>query len=333
MHARTYAGLAIAALAAGSLVGCASPGTSGDADGPAASKIAISAVYGGTFDPYWTSMICGAQAEADRLGVEFVTHTSTNLEVESFAQNFQAAQLDDPDGIIANPANPNQFLSDYQRLMAGGVPIVTIAGTTPPAQLNIVSTDPGASEFLDDLVDLVPSEEGSMAVLGGIAGLVPIESRLFPIVDAIKEARPDLEALPTEYTFFDVNKSTSYVASMLLAHPDLRVIVAASGPEGQGAAAAVQQAGMSGEVAVIVLGADPSIVQSLKSGVVTALVAQSAVQIGATQVRTLVEYLDQADEGSPVEPSADEIFVPQRLLTSENIDDPDNADWIYNATC
>lgn len=325
------------ALTAAALAACSSgtttPSASDVASSDPAGDITISGVYGGTSDPFWTTMVCGAQAKADSLGVEFHAHTSTNLEVSSFAQNFQTAQLDNPSGVIVNPSNANQFLSEYQSLMSEGTPVVTIAGTTPAAQVKVVGTDSDSSEFIDAAVDLIPEGSGTMAVLGGIQGLAPVESRYFPFLEAVKDARPDLEPLPTEYTFFDVNKATSYVSSVILAHPDLQLIVAASGPEGQGAAAALQQSGKAGEIALIALDATPPEVDALKAGVISALLAQSPSRIGAAQVETLVDYITGAEAGEPVEASSEEVSIPQRLLTADNVDDPDNADWIYKASC
>lgn len=323
--------LSTAALAACSTV--ASPSSPSSPSSTSSTNLTIAGVYGGTSDPFWTTLVCGAQAEAKSEGVTFKAFTSTNQDTSSFSTSFQSAQLIHPNGIIISPNNANQFLSQYQESMAKGVPVVTLAGTTPAAQLNVVGTDPDTKPFLSDALKVIPQGSGTMAVLGGISGLAPLERRYVPFVDAVKKARPDYTALPTEYTFFDVNKATSYVSSIILAHPDLKLIVAASGPEGQGAAAALQQSGKAGKITLIAFDAVPPEIQALKAGVITALIAQSPTQIGANQVKTLTDYLKKHGTTGKVPASSEEVDSEQRFLTKANVDDKANADWIYKTSC
>jgi hypothetical protein len=50
-------------------------------------------------------------------------------------------------------------------------------------------------------------------------------------------------------------------------------------------------------------------------------------------VSTLVDYLKKHPGGGPVPASSDAVDVPQRLLTKDNVEDPDNAGYIYKASC
>ncbi|WP_306209213.1 sugar ABC transporter substrate-binding protein [Actinoplanes sp. RD1] len=303
--------------------------TNSSADG----KISVAAVYGMTSDPFWTSLGCGAKAEAAALGVEYKEFTSASGDTAAYSQNFSSAQLANPSGIMVNPSNPNQFISQYQSSMNKGVPVVTINSSDPPAQYKVVGTDTRDLSFLDDLTDLLPQGDGKLAVINGIPGLPPVDNRLNPVVDAITKSRPGLTALPAQYTNFDVTKATSTVSSLLIAHPDLKVIVAADGPDGQATAAAVKQAGKSGKVAVIALDAVPAEVDALKAGTITALVAQAPAKIGQQQVKVLVDYLQKNPGGGQISASSDLVGVPQKLLTKDNVDDPALGDWVYKSRC
>ncbi|OIJ68311.1 sugar ABC transporter substrate-binding protein [Streptomyces mangrovisoli] len=290
----------------------------------------VTAVYGLTSDPFWTTLGCGAKAEADRLGVSYKEYTSANGEASSYAQKFSLAKQSKPDGLIVNPGDPNQFTSQYKTLMKQGVPVVTINSAQPATQYKVVGTDTENLDFLTELSDLVPDGAGSMAVINGIPGLEPVDSRLDPVVSAVKKGNPDLKALTPQYTNYDITKATSAVASLLAAHPDLKVIVAADGPDGTGAAAAVKQAGKAGQVAVIALDATPTEVLALNAGTITALVAQSPLKIGEQQVKTVVDYLRQKRDGT-VPASSDKTGIPQKVLTRSNVGD--SADWVYRSAC
>jgi ribose transport system substrate-binding protein len=216
--------------------------------------------------------------------------------------------------------------------MSSGVPVVTINSSDPPAQYKVVGTGTNDT-FLQQVAGLVTASSGSMLVVNGIPGLVPVQVRLNPVVNAITSAHPGLKSLPTIYSGFDTNKATSAIATDLIAHPDLKVIVAADGPDGQAAAAAVQQAGKAGKVTVIALDATPVEVAALKAGTITGLVAQSPLQIGEQQVKTLVDYIEAHPKGGAVSVSSASVSVPQHLLTQSNVNDPASSAFIYKSSC
>jgi ribose transport system substrate-binding protein len=286
------------------------------ASGTPTSSITIAGVYGGTTDPFWVTLGCGAQQEAATLGVKYQGFSSTTLDTSAFSQNFSSAQLIKPSGIFVNPSNPNQFITQYKSLMTQGVPVVTINSSTPPNQYKVVGTGTSdSSSMLNQVASLVTASSGSMLVVNGIPGLVPVEVRLNPVVTAIQSAHPGLTSLPTIYSGFDINKATQQVSSDLIANPDLKVIVAADGPDGQAAAAAVEAAHKAGSVTVI------------------ALVAQSPQQIGADQVKELVAYIKAHPSGGAVPVNVGTVGVPQALLTKSNIDSPSNSAYLYKASC
>ena len=312
----------------------ASSSGSSTSSGTSTSSITIAGVYGGTTDPFWVTLGCGAQQEATNLGVKYQAFSSTTLDTSAFSQNFSSAQLIKPNGIFVNPANPNQFITQYKSLMSQGVPVTTINPSTPPAQYKVVG--PGTSDssaLLTQVASLVTASSGSMLVVNGIPGLVPVEVRLNPVVKAIQTAHPGLTSLPTIYSGFDINKATQQVSSDLIANPNLKVIVAADGPDGQAAAAAVEAAHKAGSVTVIALDATPAEVAALKAGTISGLVAQSPQQIGADQVKELVSYVKAHPNHGAVPANVGTVSVPQALLTKTNVDSPSNSAYLYKASC
>ncbi len=75
----------------------------------------------------------------------------------------------------------------------------------------------------------MPEGAGSMVYMGGAPGIPPLEGRTTPFLEAVAEARPDLTRLEDEFSGFDINKATTDASSLIIAHPDLRFIVAADG--------------------------------------------------------------------------------------------------------
>ena len=171
-----------------------------------------------------------------------------------------------------------------------------------------------------------------MVYMGGAPGIPPLESRTLPFFEAVKEMRPDLTPLENEYSGFDINKATSDAASMIIANPDLKLIIAATGPDGIGAAAAIAQAGKEGEIALIAFDAIAPEVDALKAGTISALIAQDPYAIGAESVQAIVDYLAENPEGGAVEPNGTKT-IPSFLLTADNVDDPENAKYLYRSEC
>jgi len=319
-------GLASAILLAG-CSGVQSPTTSTDAK-----RITLAAVIPNTSDPFWQTLSCGAAAEAKKLGVDLQQFNSTSTDTNTIASNFQSASLIQPDGMIVNPFTNNQFVAQYKQLMAKGVPIVTSNATDPQVNYLTIYSDSDTAGFADQLKDTIPSGSGTMVFLGGAPGIPPLETRTQPFVKAVEAMRPDLKVLPTNYSGFDINKATSSVASLIIANPDLKLIIAADGPDGVGAAAAIKQAGKAGKIALIAFDAVPAQVEALRADTISALIAQDPYGIGAESVSAVVDYLKAHPNGGAVTPSGSKT-KPSVLLTPKNVDDPANKQYLYTASC
>lgn len=296
------------------------------------SNIKLAALFANTSDPFWETMSCGATTEAKTLGVSLQSFNTTTTDTNTIASNFQSASLTNPAGMIIQPFNNNQFVAQYTTLMKKGVPIVTANGTVPQVNYKTIYSGTNTAGIASQVSSLIPSGSGSMVVMGGAPGIPPLETRTQPFIKAVQKMRTDLTALSVEYSGFDANKATTDVSSLIIAHPDLKLIIAADGPDGVAAAAAVKQAGKTGKISVIAFDAVPNEVEALKSGQITALIAQDPYKIGADSVKAIVDYLNSHKSGGAVTP-AGSATVANQLLTKKTVDDPSNAKYLYKATC
>ena len=267
----------------------------GDSDEPSSTPegdITIAGVLANTSDPFWASVQCGAEEEAEARGVTLKMYTSTAIDDNETASNFQTATLKTPDGIYADPFNGQQFVAQYKQLMEKGVPVVTTTGTDPRTEYQAVFSDYNTAPFAEEALAGVSAGAGSMLYMGGAPGIPPLEGRTLPFLDAVAEARPDLTRLEDEFSGFDTNKATTDATSIIIANKDLKLIVVAAGPDAAGAAAAVKQAGKEDQITVIAFDAIPPEVEALKAGTIDVLIAQNPFEIGRQQVGALVDYLE-----------------------------------------
>lgn len=299
---------------------------------PSQTAYRLAAVLMDVSDPFFASQACGAQAEAESQGATLDLITAPGIDDNLMAQNFDTALLKTPQGILVSPFNNNQFAAQYKDLMAKGVPVVTGNGTDPQVEYKNVQAGSDTSRFIAQVKSLVPAGGGTMVYLGGAPGIPPLESRTLPFATAMEEARPDLKRLPNDYSGFDINKSTSNVNALILANPDLKLIIASNGPDGQAAAAAVKQSGKVEQIALIAFDATPPEVDALRAGTISALISQPARAIGSESIKALVAYLNANPGSGPVQPAGVQ-EISSGLLTKDNVDDPANAIYVYKATC
>lgn len=323
--------IAISAIAALSIAATACTSDDGGAKDSDTSDIQLAAVLPNTSDPFFTTISCGAEAKAKELGVELKTYNSTSSEAASIASNFQTAQLSNPDGILVTPFNNNQFIAQYQALMRKGVPVVTGSPTNPQAEYQSIYSSTETAALAEEVLPLIAEGSGTTVVLGGAPGIPPLEQRTQPFIDEIQQQRSDLEVLETIYSGFDVNKATTSVSSLLLTHDDLKLIIASSGPDALGAAAAIKQAGKSGKVALIAFDAVPGEVDALRDGTITALIAQNPTEVGAQSVTALVEYLKEGKKGAV--PTIEPQEIANRVLTADTVDSADAEPYLYASNC
>jgi ribose transport system substrate-binding protein len=328
--------VAASALALG-LSGCSSSSSSGQAGGSSSSgtskPIKLAGVAYSASDPYWVTVMCGATREAKAQGVSMRWYAANNTDTASEQQNLQAAMLAKPQGVIVGSIDPSNWSTQTKTLMQGGTPVISVDGPmTPSTELKQIASDTDVSEFAD-LIATQIGDSGSFGVLGAVPDVPPAEARWKPVVAAVAAKNPNVKILPTQYDNLDRNKAAQVTSAMIVANPDLKAVYAISGPEGEGAAAAVKQAGKQGQIKVYAYDATPGEVDALKSGDITALISQPAGNEGSESVKHLVTFLQSHDGGPVQQESPLEQSLPLMVLTQDNVDSADAQPYLYKAKC
>lgn len=312
---------------------CSSGAGTDDSGDAGEEPITLAGVGFAASDPYWVTLMCAGSRAAEEEGVELDWVAANTNAIAEQQANLDSQLLNDPDGVVLGAAQPEVFASQVDQLMASGVPVTAPNGAIDTALQSFIA-DYQSQEFFDYIAGELGGQAGAVGVLGGAAGIPPVDARWEPLVDALAEAAPDIRVLDVARTDFDRTRATTAAAAMITGNPDLRAIYAVSGPEGEGAAAAVEEAGLTGKVAVYAWDATPNEVEALRDGTITALLAQPAGLIGYEAVSVLVDYLRENPDREPVTPldPATEV-LPIRILTADNVDDPESADYVYSPTC
>jgi ribose transport system substrate-binding protein len=291
----------------------------------------LAGVIENTSDPYWQTVICGAEAEAKTEDASLKMYTQAQLGDSQYQTSFSSALLTDPKGIFVNPFTPGLLSSQVATLMKKGVPVTT--GDTPmdPAtDYRLVTFSSDISPFFSAMSAAMGSS-GSVLILQGSTNPVAV-ARIQPVINYIKKYKPGITILPITYDNFDVNKAATITAAALVAHPNLKLIYAPSGPQGQGAVSAVEAAHKTGKVKIWAFGGEPEEVNALKSGAISALIGQGAYLVGQDEVKSLVSYIKAHPHGGAVTQTST-IQIPLVLITKSNVNSAAMQPYIFKSTC
>jgi ribose transport system substrate-binding protein len=299
------------------------------------SSIYIAGVYRNTADAYWVTSMCSAAKEAKALGVKFKTFSISTNDNTQLTQTLDAALLTKPDGLLFAPADSKTFSTKIDQIMQSGIPVTGENPQVPDTAWKYWQSSQDGAKYAPQVLQATKDLSGSAVILNGLpAASAPWETQRYGgIVDGIKKQNSNLKWLPDQLDNFDINKGTQLINAVILAHPDLKLIIASSGPGGQAAAAAVQQAGKTGKIVVLGFDAVPAEVQALKAGTISYLIAQGPGEVAKAQVDGIVDYLRTRSGRGPVSTTHENKQLPLGLLTKDNVDDPANAAYVYSATC
>jgi ribose transport system substrate-binding protein len=293
-------------------------------------------------DAYWISLMCGGTKAAEAAGSKIDWYAVKNgSDAAEAAANFEALKIANPDGVVISQFSAEPPAGYVKELMDKGIPVVYTNGQ--PAKDRSYMTgyqSAPADSKMEEVADRIIADtggKGKMAVLGGIAGLgQQLDGRWNILTKILKQKAPQLEILDTQYDQFDANKANDVVSATIVGNPDLNVVYTVSGPEGQGAVAAVKAAGKSGKIFVYSFDAVPVLQDGVRDGTVKALIAQPPRLEGEDAVKTLIKFLD-AHKGAkgPVLPDAanQSQLIDVMILTKENMDSPAAAGYLYKETC
>lgn len=329
---RLHLTAAIAATAALALTGCANTTDAGESS---EKTVRLSGVAFNATDPYWITLMCGATEAANDAGSNIEWFAGNTSAVAEQQTNFDAALLKSPDAVVIGAVQPEPFSAQVEQTMTEGIPVVAVnSPVAPDTAYQTIQSSTDNAEFIDYVVGDIGTS-GSIGILAGVPGDIPVLlSRWEPLVEQLGKTAPDLKVLDVQYDDFDRNKATRVAAALITGNPDLKAIYAISGPEGEGAAAAVEEAGKSGEIKVYAYDATPGEVDALRNGSISALLAQPAKNMGYRAAEAAIEAVAASERESTLSaqaiPSED---LPLRVLTADNIDDEASAGYIYSTSC
>ncbi|MFC5947707.1 substrate-binding domain-containing protein [Pseudonocardia lutea] len=304
-----------------SLAACGSDGpTGGAAGGDASATKPVAAVIKGLDNPFFQLMQDGLNAQAKTAGATVEVQAAQSItDTTGQAERLSALSQQDFGCFVVNPISGNNLVQGLAQVAAKDVPVVNIdspidsqaadaAGLKVATYIGTDNADAGAMAG-DEMVKAVGS--GTVAVIGGIAGDVTSEARISGFTEKAQAA--GLTLVPTVSADWERQKALTSATDLIAAHPDLKGIFAANDDMGLGAARAVANAGKSGQIKVVSVDGNSDALDAVKSGELTATVAQYPYAIGQMGLQACQKAMSGAQLPADVK-------APVALVTADVVD-------------
>jgi ribose transport system substrate-binding protein len=315
----------------GSVVVSAQPSTSATQDVPLPDKAKkpykITFIQGVEGDPFYITMQCGIQAEAQKLGVTVNTQGPQKFDPALQKPIFDSAVNAKPDAILIAPTDVKAMQAPLAAAAAAGTKIVLVDTTTqdPSYAVSAIASDNigGGKAAFDAIKQLAP-QGGKVLAISVDPGVSTTDARVKGFSDAAA-ADSKYKYVGVQYSHNDPATAAQLVTAALQKDPDIVGVFAANIFSAQGSATGIQQAGKKGKVNVVGFDAGPDQVKALQNGTVQAIVAQQPGYIGKVGLGEAVAALD----GGQV---TKEVQTGFSIITQQNIDG-DQKDAAYKASC
>jgi ABC-type sugar transport system substrate-binding protein len=278
------------------------------------------AILGLENNPFWIPVKEGAMKAAEELKpynvtVDWIVPGETHT-ADDFSGGMEAVMAQEYDAIatIAGDAGLAPYID---RAVEAGIPVATFNSETaaPNGRLFFVGADlykqgEAAGKAMADAI----GGAGKVGVITGFFAVEAHELRRQGFVDYLKANNPEIEIVGEVENTDKGDVAYTQAQDFMTANPDLAgIYVTAGGPFG--AAAAVEDAGKTGQVKVISFDFVDETMEYVKKGVISATIGQGPFAQGHDPAVRLFNYLVTGEA-----PECGRLLTEAALVTQENID-------------
>ncbi|XUZ99252.1 ABC transporter permease/substrate-binding protein [Streptomyces araujoniae] len=298
-----------AALAVAVVVGGVSYLNSGSSGGAKKVGMSLSTLN----NPFFVQMKEGAQAEAEKAGID-LTVTDAQNDASQQANQLQNFTSSGVSSIIVNPVDSDAVGPGVRSANQADIPVIAAdRGVNKADTATLVASDnvAGGKLAADALADRLGGK-GSIVILQGTAGTSASRERGAGFAEGLK-AHPGIKVVAKQPADFDRTKGLDVMTNLIQSHPDITGVFAENDEMALGAVKALGgKAGKS--VSVVGFDGTPDGLKAVGAGTLYASVAQQPSELGRIAVQNAVK----AAKGDTVEKT---VKVPVKVVTRENVAD------------
>ncbi|PSK68640.1 transporter [Streptomyces sp. CS149] len=298
-----------AALAVALVVGAVSYFNSGSSGSTKKVGMSLSTLN----NPFFVQMKEGAQAEAEKAGID-LTVTDAQNDASQQANQLQNFTSSGVSSIIVNPVDSDAVGPGVRSANKADIPVIAAdRGVNKADTATLVASDnvAGGKLAADALADKLGGK-GSIVILQGTAGTSASRERGAGFAEGLK-AYPDIKVVAKQPADFDRTKGLDVMTNLIQPHPGVTGVFAENDEMALGAVKALgSKAGKS--VSVVGFDGTPDGLKAVEAGTLYASVAQQPAELGKIAVQNAVKAAKDEKVASTVK-------VPVKVVTRKNVAD------------
>jgi ribose transport system substrate-binding protein len=305
-----------------------SSGTSPAATGGAAdgAKLRIAVIPKGLTHSFWKSIERGARKAGEEMNAEIIWTGPAN---ESEGTKEQQRIVEDQitkkvDGIVIAPNNKTALAPSIDKAFKAGIPVVIAdSDADTKNRISYVATDnEKGGAMAADRIWKITGGKGPIGMVPVQANSESTEMRERGFEKRIEElSKGKVKVIRSVFGESDRKKSQAAAQDMLTANPTMLAIFGPNESSAVGAMNAARSAQKLGKIKIVGFDTPDILVEAVRKGDVDSIIVQNPFEMGYQGVKAIVDH----KAGKKVAPRID---TGVGLLTTDNIDKPENKKWL-----
>ncbi len=272
--------------------------------------------------PYWLSVKNGAEKAAEEMGSEYggikieYVAPQEDTDTQKQLEMVENAISQGVDGILIAPCSPTVPHDAIVEAIDAGIKVIVVDQYLDPMDANGFFGTNGVNmctELGEYIADNHLDGSGSYAeMVFNMTSLASID-RYNGFIAGITGKYPDMKDVGYQITESDINKTTSLVANVYQANPDLKCIFANNDRTALGVLNGIKELGIEGQVTVCAVDCNLDLLKAMREGTIAALSLQMPYNQGYEGTKKLIALVN----GEEIEKESDSGSF---LLTPDNMD-------------
>lgn len=267
---------------------------------------------------FWSDVIEGAEMAASERNVE-LTVLAPSFETEVEVQNRMIEEAIElrPDAIVLAPSDYVKTLPYARKVEETGIKLVILDSVmAEEAGCCVVATDNLKAGYrMGEYIKPYLNEDSVIGIMEHIKGVSTAVEREQGLLEALGTYKDKI--VDVRYCDSSNDKSYEETKAMLTENPDINVIFGLNEDSASGAARAVRDMGLGGEVDMVGFDSSLEEIQFLESGVFDAIVVQRPLNMGYLGVSMAYQAARSMEVPKVVE-SGSVLITKETIYTEEN---------------
>lgn len=268
-----------------------------------------------------------ARAVADELGWEIML---LDADGDPATQADQMATLvaAEVDAIILNPTDTTSLIPAIQSAVDAGIPVCGVGMEMDQAAMDLLLFFAGMDDYdvayagSTWIAENYAGQNAEVALITGNAGTDPTNKTIKAFEDAL--AGTDLVNIGAYAGNFDTATAMSITEDILVEHSELKAIFCQDHVMAAGAAEAIADAGLDGQVAVVATVGVTDYLSYVDEGLISTAAYVLLWKAGSFAMETIADYFANGTE------LAAKYYVAPVIITVDNLADAENVEFVFN---